>query len=352
MSQIYSTLAKHLDTLPAGFPATESGVELRILKRLFTPREAEVALGLSMAQEPAASIARRLNRDEKELGDLLETMAAKGLIFRSSKGDTPVYMASQFVVGIWEYHLNDLDVELIRDVNAYFPEFMRKSWIKHETKQSRVIPVSKGIAVENTIMPYDVAEEIIRRQSKIVVADCICRKEHRMVGKGCDSPMEVCFSFGSGAYYYEKNGLGRPIDQQEALEILNLGREAGLVIQPGNSQKPVNICMCCGCCCQILKNLKALDHPAQAVHTNFFAQVDAEACVACQACADRCQMDAIAIEDTAAVDPLRCIGCGLCVSVCSTGAMTLEPKSAKDHYVPPKTPAHTFVNMARERGNR
>jgi electron transport complex protein RnfB len=352
MSQIYSTLAKHLDTLPAGFPATESGVELRILKRLFTPQEAEVALGLTMALEPAASIARRLNRDEKELGALLETMAAKGLIFRSSKGDTPVYMASQFVVGIWEYHLNDLDVELIRDVNAYFPEFMRKSWIKHETKQSRVIPISKAIAVENTIMPYDVAEEIIRRQSKIVVADCICRKEHRMVGKGCDSPMEVCLSFGSGAYYYEKNGLGRPIDQQEALEILNLGREAGLVIQPGNSQKPVNICMCCGCCCQILKNLKALDHPAQAVHTNFFAQVDAGACVACQACADRCQMDAITIEDTAVVDPRRCIGCGLCVSVCSTGAMTLEPKSAKDHYVPPKTPVHTFVNMARERGNR
>ncbi len=351
MSQIYSQLAKHLDTLPAGFPATESGVELRILKRLFTPQEAEVALSLAMAPESAASIAERLNRDEKELGALLEVMASKGLIFRSVKGGTPAYMASQFVVGIWEYHLNDLDEDLIRDVNAYFPEFMRKSWIKHETKQLRVIPISKEIAVENAIMSYDVAEEIIRQQSRIVVADCICRKEHRMLGQGCDSPMEVCLSFGSGAYYYEKNGLGRPIDQSEALEILTMGREAGLVLQPGNAQKPANICMCCGCCCQILKNLKTLDQPALAVHTNFRARVDEQACAACKACADRCQLDAIKMGDTAEVDPRRCIGCGLCVSVCSTGAMALEPKPEKDHYVPPKTPVHTYINMARERGN-
>ena len=36
--EIYKKLAKHLDNLPGGFPPTESGVELRILKRLFTPR--------------------------------------------------------------------------------------------------------------------------------------------------------------------------------------------------------------------------------------------------------------------------------------------------------------------------
>ena len=349
-SDVYMKLAEHLDSLPAGFPPTESGVELRILKRLFTPQEAEAAIGLTMMPEPVAAIAARLNRDEKELKALLETMAAKGLIFGSARGGTAVYMASQFVVGIWEYHLNDLDEALIRDVNAYLSEFMHKSWIKHETKQLRVIPISKKLAAENTIMPYDVAEEIIRQQSKIVVSDCICRKEHRMVGGGCDNPMEVCLSFGSGAYYYEKNGLGRPIDQEEALNLLNLGREAGLVLQPGNSQKPANICMCCGCCCQILKNLKTLDHPALAVHTNFYARVDEAECVSCEACADRCQMDAITMEDTAVVDRRRCIGCGVCVSVCPTEALSLERKPAADHYVPPKTTVDTYLKMAAERG--
>ncbi|MGD9010151.1 MAG: hypothetical protein PVG41_19665, partial [Desulfobacteraceae bacterium] len=39
MSDIYMALAKHLNNLPGGFPATESGIELRILKRLFSPQE-------------------------------------------------------------------------------------------------------------------------------------------------------------------------------------------------------------------------------------------------------------------------------------------------------------------------
>ena len=30
-------------------------------------------------------------------------------------------MAAQFVIGIWEYHVNDLDEGLIRDFNEYIP---------------------------------------------------------------------------------------------------------------------------------------------------------------------------------------------------------------------------------------
>ncbi len=130
-------------------------------------------------------------------------------------------------------------------------------------------------------MPYETAEEIISKQKKIVVSDCICRKEHDMVGQPCDYPREVCLTFGSGAYYYEGNGLGRGIDVEEALAILEKGRQAGLVLQPGNAKDPGNICMCCGCCCQVLANLKTPEQPAKAVHSNYYARVDADECVAC-----------------------------------------------------------------------
>ena len=76
-----------------------------------------------------------------------------------------------------------------------------------------------------SVMPYEMAEEIIKKQSKIVVSPCICRREHEMVGKGCDNPKEACLIFGTGAYYYEENGLGRSITQDEALVILNSGLE-------------------------------------------------------------------------------------------------------------------------------
>jgi Pyruvate/2-oxoacid:ferredoxin oxidoreductase delta subunit len=360
MTEVFARLAKHLDNLPAGFPATESGVELRILKRLFTPEEAAAALGLTMMPEPAAAIAERLAMDAGELEPLLAAMAGKGLIFRIDKGGSPLYMAAQFVIGIWEYHLNDLDGELIRDVNEYLPHFFQNHYLKHETKQLRVIPVSQEIVSkdgltrdgrgENPVMPYEVAEEIIRKQRKIVVSDCICRKEQKMVGKGCDFPMEVCLAFGTGAYYYEKNGLGRSIDQAEALEILEQGREAGLVLQPGNSQRPTNICMCCGCCCQVLKNLNALEAPAAHVHTNYRASVDADECVACEDCVERCHMNAITVDATAAVDPQRCIGCGVCLPACPTEALALKVKSEAAPYVPPKNTVETYVNMAKERG--
>ena len=279
MNDVYKRLAKHLDNLPTGFPATESGVELKILKRLFTPREAEVAISLSMTAEPASAIAERLHEDESSMAQVLENMSKKGLIIRSSRGGQNLYMAAQFVVGIWEYHVNDLDEELIKDFNEYAPHLM-KTQMKLKTQQLRVIPISKSISAEMHIMPYEEAENIIREQSKIVVAPCICRKEHQIIGKGCDRPLEVCLIFGGAAYYYEGNDLGRSISQEDAIEILNKGLEAGLVLQPGNSQKPSNICLCCGCCCQILKNLKNLDCPAKTACTNYYAAVSKEDCTA------------------------------------------------------------------------
>jgi ferredoxin len=200
------------------------------------------------------------------------------------------------------------------------------------------------------IMPYEAAEEIIRKQSKIVVSPCICRKEHAMAGHGCDNPLEVCLVFGSGAYYYEENGLGRSITTEAALEVLSRGMDAGLVLQPGNSKKAMNICMCCGCCCQVLKNLKTLDAPARAVNANYFASVDETVCVGCGVCADRCHMEAILVDGVAAIDPDRCIGCGVCVPTCDAEALTLNPKPEARRTEPPNTVFDTYFNIARERG--
>ncbi len=350
MKDVYQRLADHLDNLPAGFPATETGVELRILKRLFTAEEAEIALGLGMLPEPAAAIAARLGRKPDILAPVLEDMSRKGLIFRMSRNGENTYMAAQFVVGIWEYHVNDLDEDLIRDVNEYIPYLMKKGWTDIKTKQLRVIPIARSVNAEMTVTPYEAAEEIIRQQSKIVVAPCICRREHEMMGEGCGKPLEACLTFGSGAYYYEQNGLGREISQDEALGLLKTAEEAGLVLQPSNSQKPINICMCCGCCCQVLKNMRTLDKPALAVHANYYAEVIAADCTACETCVERCQMDAISVDAVAVVNADRCIGCGLCITDCPTDAMVLRQKDAGNQYVPPGNTVETYVNMATERG--
>jgi electron transport complex protein RnfB len=49
--KIYERLREHLDSLPTGYPKTQSGVELKILRKLFTEEEAEMACQLKPLQE-------------------------------------------------------------------------------------------------------------------------------------------------------------------------------------------------------------------------------------------------------------------------------------------------------------
>ncbi|HYA14320.1 MAG TPA: 4Fe-4S binding protein [Syntrophales bacterium] len=347
---IYERLAAHLDNLPGGFPRTESGVELRILKRLFTEEEAALVLYLRMKPEPLERIARRASLPPEELADKLYQMSRKGLIFRADTPDGPRYMTIQYVVGIWEYHVNDLDEDLIRDMNEYIPHLVYASY-KLKTHQVRTIPVSTSLEGQGMVMPYEHARKLIEEQSKIVVAPCICRKEHAMIGEGCGKLVEACLVFSSAAYFYENNRLGRSISREEAMQILATAEVEGLVLQPTNAQDITAMCLCCGDCCQILKNLKRLPHPASLVHANYYVRIRREDCIGCEACVERCQMEAIRMQDDVAeVDLDRCIGCGLCVTACSSEAINLVRKDEKDCYTPPDNVVETYMRIAQERG--
>ncbi|MBU1341324.1 MAG: 4Fe-4S binding protein [Proteobacteria bacterium] len=350
MTDVYKRLANHLDNLPAGYPATDSGVEIRILNRLFTPKEAAAAMALTLFPEPAAAIAKKLEKKDSDIETLFFSMSKKGLISRSGKAQYE-YMAANFINGIWEYQVNNLDEQLIHDVNEYLPQLWEKTWAKQKTQQHRVIPVSKTIPVEMNVMPYEKAESIIKNQSKLVVVPCICRKEQAMIGHGCGNPLETCLMLGAAAFFYEQNNIGRSISQEEALKILNKGIEAGLVLQPSNSQTPFVICMCCGCCCLVLKNLNKMDAPAKIACTNFYVSISQEDCTGCKSCEDICQMGAITVEDeSAVVNRARCIGCGLCITRCEFDAITLVEKQASEKYAVPADTVEEYMNMARERG--
>jgi electron transport complex protein RnfB len=349
---VYQKLAKHLDGLPGGYPPTEDGVELKILQKLFTPEQAELALHCTLIPEEARVIARRAGLGLEEAKERLEEMVDQGLILGIyPPGREALYMAAQYVIGIWEYHVNDLDPELIALMNAYIPTLF-EAGIWQKAPQLRTIPVGKSIEAKQHIMPYEEAENLIRSQSKILVAPCICRREHAMVGQGCDKPEETCLVFGAGAYYYQRRGVGREIGQAEALAILQKADEAGLVLQPSNAQKPINLCCCCGCCCQVLKTLKRQPRPAELAASPFVAAADPEECIGCGVCLDRCQMEALSLddEDKVVLDLDRCIGCGLCVSTCPSGALSLQRKPEDAQKRVPGNVKEMYLDMAKARG--
>jgi len=72
-----------------------------------------------------------------------------------------------------------------------FPIFQQDS--QRKNPQLRTIPIGRAIPAQEVILPYEEARRILASQEKDVIAPCICRKEHRMLGKGCHRPMESCF---------------------------------------------------------------------------------------------------------------------------------------------------------------
>jgi electron transport complex protein RnfB len=349
-TDIYEKLADYLDHLPAGFPRTESGVEIRILRQLFSPEDASLALYLSLIAEEPRVIAFRAGISLDKAEHWLEEMDRKGLIFSIKEKDKPLrYRMQQFIVGLWEQQVYFLTPELVKDFEEYLPSFVNLD-IWQKVPQLRIIPVNKSVSVINNILPYEQVMELINAFSEFTVLDCICRKEKHISGKGCNKPLESCLSFGFAAERNKRLNRGRAIGRSEVLDILNLAEKAGLVLQTGNARNAVYICTCCGCCCGVLRSIKNDPHPASRVSSPFRVKPDSNKCSGCGTCLDRCQMDALKLDNgKALLNPDRCIGCGLCVSTCSTGAMTLQRKSKQEQSYVPVNLTETYIRLGQAR---
>lgn len=64
----------HFPAKAGGFPATESGLEIKILKKVFTPEEADLFCDLKMTYETAGQMAERTGRPLEGLEEMLTFM--------------------------------------------------------------------------------------------------------------------------------------------------------------------------------------------------------------------------------------------------------------------------------------
>ncbi len=346
-NDIYEKLRSFLDTLPTGFPTTPTGVELRILKKLFTPEEAELTMNLQREPEELSQIVARLGRKESELAVKLEDMAQKGLIFRVRQGEQVKYQAYQFIIGIYEFQLKTLDSEFSRMFEEYLPYFgMSLGPIR--TKQLRVIPVESAVKALPGVAPYNKIRELVRQQDLISVAECICRKEQKLLGNECKRPKETCLGFGEFARFYIDNKMGRLITTDEAMKILDLAEESALVLSPTNARELKYICCCCSCCCPTLKAAKLLPKSKYVISSYYQAKIDPDLCSDCGLCIERCQVDAIKQGDGhSEIKDEKCIGCGLCVSTCPQEAISLMARPGMEP--PPKDIDEIHSNIETER---
>ncbi len=350
MDEVYRRLAEHLDRLPDGFPPSESGAEIRLLRRLFTLEEAELAVHLTLEREGAEAIASRAHLTEEEAERRLGEMARKGLIFSAESEEGKVlYQAAPFVIGIYEFQVNRLSDEFLKDLSDYWSTVKEREEPR-TISQMRTIPINESIDPRLEVLPYENVYALVEAHDKFAVAPCICRSRAKKLGRGCDAPIDTCLIFGDFADYYVRTGRGRRITKEEVKQLLAKANEANLVLNPTNSMLISAICCCCGCCCGILRGLKYEKKPSEAVASSFIAEYDKSKCIGCLKCVDRCQMDAMTLDaNSVRSNKDRCIGCGLCVSTCPTGALSLVRKPDRGEKLP-ETFFDTWRVIAKQRG--
>ena len=140
-------LQKHLDRQAVGFPATGSGVEIRILKRTFTPLEAEVAACLNHKPEPIEPVFKRCGdmiETAEELEKVLDRIRGKGGIEITVKDGKKQYCNLPFVVGMYELQIGSLNREFVKDLDEYISnKKFGLEILSTELPQMRTIRVEK-----------------------------------------------------------------------------------------------------------------------------------------------------------------------------------------------------------------
>jgi ferredoxin len=346
----YERLARHLDALPNGFPLTQSGVERRLLARIFSPEDAELAAQLRLTLETPAQVAERLGGDPRELGARLKDMARKGQVAVERTDQGLVFGALPFVFGIYENQVGSLDREFAQLFEDYYKEAYGRE-LALRPQLHRVIPVEEAVEAGIEIRPYESAAEIIAQAKAWGVLDCICRTQKALIGEPCSHPIDVCMAFSQTPNAFDRHPVIRALTQAESRGVLRRASEAGLVHSVSNSQQDViYICNCCTCSCGLLRGLAELGIADAVARSAFVARVNEEDCVGCDLCLDRCQFSALSLDGVAHIDPRRCVGCGVCSLACPEGALVLVRREAAEVTAPPVDESEWRRQRARATG--
>jgi Na+-translocating ferredoxin:NAD+ oxidoreductase RNF subunit RnfB len=326
----YERLAEVLNTIPNGFPPADDGSHLKILEWIFEPEEAELASQLKLPGETLDDISSRLNRPREELEKLLDLMHEKGQInsWMSKSAGARKYGLLPFAVGIYEEQLNRMDAEFAQILENYFQHKTGfKKIVTSDPVIFQVIPVNEAVSTELEIHNFQQAEKLIESAASWGVRECICRKQKSLIGEDCEYPKEVCLTFAPNKKNaYDDDELTKVITKEEALGLLKVAENAGLIHCTYNVQSGMNfLCSCCTCCCGVLRGVEKLENPRDYIKTDFVMTVNTDLCTGCETCIDRCQFSALSVpEDICVVDSKRCIGCGVCAVVCPEEALKIK----------------------------
>lgn len=345
----YESLAKHLDEAYAGAPMSPTLME--ILPILYPGEEAEVALKLGFYENVTLEqIKERMPEKAEGIESLLDSMTHRGTVFTQQKpGRDRIYRLLPSIVGYVEGpFLSGKGGPEARALAPLWKRYVAEEFGREMARGApliRIIPISESLQDESEVLPFDAISEKLDETSFMAVGHCPCRQIGSFTGEGCDRPTERCLHFGSLGQYFVEMGMAREIDKTEALQILKSATEEGLVHVCDNVEGSMRtICNCCPCCCGFFRANQALGITTYS-RSNYVARVEADSCVACGVCEDRCPVNAITVDEIAVVDSSKCIGCGVCTPTCGGDEAILLGVREEVH-TPPDFQSFAAARMA------
>ena len=348
---VYRQLAQRLDALPNGFPATESGIELDLLARLFTASEAELVSQLKLVFETPELIADRCALDVNEIKPLLKQLARRGLI-KAGKTDGGLgFGIMPFVVGFYETQIGSIDAEFAQLFEAYYHEAFSQV-LSVQPAVHRVIPIGESVRQDMEVQPHENAIGIVKQAQSWGVFDCICRVQKTLIGDPCEHPIDVCMAMSAKPGAFDHSTVIHAVTQEDAIATLTRAAEAGLVHSVSNNQQGnYYVCNCCTCSCGILRGMAELGIANVVARSAFVNQVDISLCIGCEDCLDGCQFNALSLAgEVIQVDSVRCVGCGVCIPLCQEGALGLVRRPEEDVLAVPENETAWMMARAQARG--
>jgi NAD-dependent dihydropyrimidine dehydrogenase PreA subunit len=316
---IYQQLAEKLE-----IGGRKSKLVPRILERLLDESEARLLL----AAAPPATIEElgvKSGLDIAKVEAMIDPLFKKGVLFKSKKPDGTRYYRVRQVLQLHDSTavMNNPPPGML----DLWKEYTRTEWGEEvavfQSPVLRVIPINVSIEPNSQVLASDDVVNLINQASNIAVTKCSCRA----IDGACGQPVEVCMQLDRAAEYAIERGTGRKLSRQEALDMLEMCEDQGLVHVAENKQGVGHvICNCCHDCCinwtSVRTGVGKFASPSR-----FRASIDFDKCNGCEKCVERCIFDALTLTadgTSVAVDEQKCMGCGVCRVACMLDAISLQ----------------------------